>query len=162
MPNGTEFPCPKCGGKLRFGPPPIGPIGTCYDCWGLWINTQRLRDNRQEFPVGEALHDAASKLLPSEATEPEEDLFCPDCPSGVLVQQRVSEVELEWCPLCRGIYLDKGERERLLGLPAADSLRKKIFTPRFSPGPDSPSAESVLSIGYVLEFLADILTDFVD
>jgi hypothetical protein len=121
-----------------------------------------LKENRQEYPVGEALHDAVSKLLPSEATEPEEDLFCPDCPSGVLVQQRVSEVELEWCPLCRGIYLDKGERERLLGLPAADSLRKSSFTPRFSPGPDLPSAESTLSVGYVLGFLTDILSEFVD
>jgi hypothetical protein len=121
-----------------------------------------LRDNRQQFPVGKGLHDAASKLLPSEATEPEEDLFCPDCPSGVLLQQRVSEVELEWCPLCRGIFLDKGERERLLGLPATDSVRKSTFTPRFSPGPDLPSADSVLSIGYVVGFLADILTDFVD
>ena len=162
MPEVSEFPCPKCGGQLRFGPPPSGPVGTCYDCWGLWINTKRLRDNRKDFPVGEALHEAAAKLLPNEAIEPETDLFCPDCPSGVLLQQRVGEVELEWCPLCRGIYLDKGERERLLGLSAADSTPRRIVAPRFSASADLPSVASVLSVGTALEILADILTDLVD
>ncbi|MBF0140866.1 MAG: zf-TFIIB domain-containing protein [Magnetococcales bacterium] len=42
-------------------------------------------------------------------------LVCPNCTVGMLVVQR-SGVELDTCPQCRGIWLDRGELEKLLQL----------------------------------------------
>ena len=41
-------------------------------------------------------------------------LLCPNC--NVSMQNvRRSEVELDMCPSCRGVWLDRGELEKLLG-----------------------------------------------
>ncbi|MBF0131977.1 MAG: zf-TFIIB domain-containing protein [Magnetococcales bacterium] len=40
-------------------------------------------------------------------------LLCPNCNVGMLVVQR-SGIELDTCPQCRGIWLDRGELEKLL------------------------------------------------
>ncbi|MBF8271780.1 MAG: hypothetical protein HW380_885 [Magnetococcales bacterium] len=40
-------------------------------------------------------------------------LVCPNCNVGMLVVQR-SGIELDTCPQCRGVWLDRGELEKLL------------------------------------------------
>ena len=152
----SELACPKCVGPLRFGTDPRGPVGTCYDCWGLWIDTPHLEALRQEYPVGTALHRATRQLRPEQASP--SDLLCPFCAGEHLVQQVIRGVEVEWCPACRGIFLDKGERQRLVGSPAAKPTSAL-------PGPAAPSLGGgtaggwgALGVGEVLAGLAEILT----
>jgi Zn-finger nucleic acid-binding protein len=38
---------------------------------------------------------------------------CPNCNETLLMTQR-SNVEIDYCPNCRGIWLDKGELDKLL------------------------------------------------
>lgn len=40
-------------------------------------------------------------------------LICPNCNVG-MTQINRSEVELDMCPQCRGVWLDRGELEKLL------------------------------------------------
>ncbi|MBF0144927.1 MAG: zf-TFIIB domain-containing protein [Magnetococcales bacterium] len=40
-------------------------------------------------------------------------LVCPNCEVGMLVVQREG-VELDTCPRCRGVWLDRGELDKLL------------------------------------------------
>lgn len=40
-------------------------------------------------------------------------LVCPNCEVGMVVVQR-SGVELDTCPRCRGVWLDRGELDKLL------------------------------------------------
>ncbi|MBF0142048.1 MAG: zf-TFIIB domain-containing protein [Magnetococcales bacterium] len=40
-------------------------------------------------------------------------LVCPNCAVGMVVVQR-SGIELDACPQCRGVWLDRGELEKLL------------------------------------------------
>ena len=89
----TDLACPKCVGPLRFSGEPRGPVGTCYDCWSIWIDTQRLNELRKEYPVGNALYRATQDLKPEEAEAT--DLLCPSCPAGNLVRQKIRGVELE-------------------------------------------------------------------
>lgn len=111
-----EARCPKCASDLRFGPDGDAPVGSCYECWGLWVHTPRLRTIRGPVHgAASALCRATDEFDPSQAKNTE--LACPFCPGERLVRQFVRTVELEWCPSCRGIYLDSGERERLIGLP---------------------------------------------
>lgn len=39
---------------------------------------------------------------------------CPTCPSASLVISERSGVEIDYCPQCRGVWLDRGELDKLL------------------------------------------------
>jgi len=153
----SSLACPKCVGPLQFGPEPRGAIGTCYDCWGLWIDTQQLHAIHKDYPVGSSLYKATTELRPENAKET--DLLCPACADGHLVRQNLRGVELEWCSICRGIYLDKGERERLLGLATKKPARGTIAGPPVGLGDGTSNMWGLMAVGEVLEVLASILTD---
>jgi Zn-finger nucleic acid-binding protein len=156
----TDLACPKCVGPLRFGGEPRGPVGTCYDCWSIWIDTALLNELRKEYPVGNALYRATQELKPEEA-EPT-DLLCPSCPDGKMVKQTIRGVEIEWCPLCRGICLDQGEKERLVC--AAKESRSKSAPQLRAEGPstDLPDLAGTMLVGDILSGLAEIITEFWD
>lgn len=39
---------------------------------------------------------------------------CPNCPDTTLVMTDRQGVEIDYCPACRGIWLDRGELDKLL------------------------------------------------
>lgn len=39
---------------------------------------------------------------------------CPHCPDSTLVMSDRQGVEIDYCPSCRGIWLDRGELDKLL------------------------------------------------
>lgn len=46
---------------------------------------------------------------------------CPSCPDTTLVMTDRQGVEIDYCPVCRGIWLDRGELDKLLERAAAVS-----------------------------------------
>ncbi len=54
---------------------------------------------------------------------------CPSCPDSTLVMTDRQGVEIDYCPACRGIWLDRGELDKLLdkaataAAPAAPAAR---------------------------------------
>ncbi len=44
---------------------------------------------------------------------------CPSCPDTTLVMADRQGVEIDYCPACRGIWLDRGELDKLLDRAAA-------------------------------------------
>ncbi len=45
---------------------------------------------------------------------------CPNCPDTTLVMSDRQGVEIDYCPACRGIWLDRGELDKLLERAAAN------------------------------------------
>ena len=39
---------------------------------------------------------------------------CPNCNETLLMMER-SRIEIDYCPSCRGVWLDKGELDKMLG-----------------------------------------------
>lgn len=39
---------------------------------------------------------------------------CPHCPSTALVIAERSGIEIDYCPQCRGVWLDRGELDKLI------------------------------------------------
>ena len=39
---------------------------------------------------------------------------CPSCPDTTLVMSERQGVEIDYCPSCRGVWLDRGELDKLL------------------------------------------------
>ena len=47
---------------------------------------------------------------------------CPTCPDSTLVMTERQGVEIDYCPACRGVWLDRGELDKLIeraGTPPA-------------------------------------------
>ena len=43
---------------------------------------------------------------------------CPTCANSVLVMAERQGVEIDYCPTCRGVWLDRGELDKLLAVSA--------------------------------------------
>lgn len=62
---------------------------------------------------------------------------CPNCPSTTLVMSDRQGVEIDYCPSCRGIWLDRGELDKLLEKSAtAATLVAPTADPRARQRPD--------------------------
>ncbi len=46
---------------------------------------------------------------------------CPTCPDATLVMSDRQGVEIDYCPACRGIWLDRGELDKLLDRASAQA-----------------------------------------
>jgi uncharacterized protein len=57
---------------------------------------------------------------------------CPVCPESTLLMSDRQGVEIDYCPSCRGVWLDRGELDKLVQLAGRQDVRPD--TPR---APDS-------------------------
>lgn len=46
---------------------------------------------------------------------------CPTCVNALLVMSERQGVEIDYCPQCRGVWLDRGELDKLLDRAAAQT-----------------------------------------
>ena len=58
---------------------------------------------------------------------------CPSCPETTLVMTERQGVEIDYCPACRGIWLDRGELDKLLDKAAAATAPAAPFVPASAP-----------------------------
>lgn len=60
---------------------------------------------------------------------------CPSCPETTLVMTDRQGVEIDYCPACRGIWLDRGELDKLLDRAASVSAPAAVVVPASGPEP---------------------------
>lgn len=46
---------------------------------------------------------------------------CPHCPDATLLMSERQGVEIDYCPQCRGVWLDRGELDKLIDISTAAS-----------------------------------------
>lgn len=63
---------------------------------------------------------------------------CPACPDTTLVMTDRQGVEIDYCPTCRGIWLDRGELDKLLDRAATATAAAPVpsQTPQHHRRPD--------------------------
>lgn len=54
---------------------------------------------------------------------------CPACPDTTLVMTDRQGVEIDYCPACRGIWLDRGELDKLLDRAATATAAAPVPSP---------------------------------
>lgn len=56
---------------------------------------------------------------------------CPTCPDQTLTMTERSGVEIDYCPSCRGVWLDRGELDKIIDRsgPASTSPTRDERTP---------------------------------
>jgi uncharacterized protein len=59
---------------------------------------------------------------------------CPACPDQVLTMSERKGVEIDYCPSCRGVWLDRGELDKIVEKASAE-----FASVQAAPAPPSPS-----------------------
>lgn len=66
---------------------------------------------------------------------------CPHCPSTTLVMSDRQGIEIDYCPDCRGVWLDRGELDKLIERASNDISPSGGNAPRTSRRDDDNSDE---------------------
>jgi Zn-finger nucleic acid-binding protein len=66
----------------------------------------------------------------------EKTMKCPGCPESTLVMSDRQGVEIDYCPGCRGVWLDRGELDKLIersasAAPARSQATSNVRQPDF-------------------------------
>jgi uncharacterized protein len=61
-------------------------------------------------------------------------MTCPNCGETLLMAERL-KVEIDYCPKCRGVWLDKGELDKLLDIAAEQTAPPQQQQPNFQQPP---------------------------
>jgi uncharacterized protein len=64
-------------------------------------------------------------------------MLCPTCPASTLVMADRSGIEIDYCPTCRGVWLDRGELDKIIERTAVAAAPAPA--PVAAPMPSSPS-----------------------
>ena len=79
-------------------------VDSCPECFGLWFDREELKE------LSQRLEENGSSR--TEMAHPRQsDRLCPACRKA-LVESSLGEVLVDFCPHCRGIWLDQGELNR--------------------------------------------------
>lgn len=108
----TRAACPRCGGKLEILREGGYPREQCAACGGTWLDSGDLT---------RAVGVSRRIRLPDEGPV-HLDIRCVRCPNQVLVELPYpgTDVSIDVCPDCRGVWLDPGELDRLRTAVGAD------------------------------------------
>lgn len=56
---------------------------------------------------------------------------CPACETSTLTLAERQGVEIDYCPDCRGVWLDRGELDKIIDRAAAAEAPRPVPTPRY-------------------------------
>lgn len=54
---------------------------------------------------------------------------CPSCTDSVLVMSERNNIEIDYCPSCRGVWLDRGELDKILANAKLSSVHEEVQRP---------------------------------
>lgn len=60
---------------------------------------------------------------------------CPNCPQVALVMAERHGVEIDYCPHCRGVWLDRGELDKILDRAVTPIAQPQTTTSPFNTHP---------------------------
>ncbi|MCX8519945.1 MAG: zf-TFIIB domain-containing protein [Rhodoferax sp.] len=51
---------------------------------------------------------------------------CPNCKDAILVMSQRQGVEIDYCPDCRGVWLDRGELDKILEKESSQMMQAQV------------------------------------
>ncbi len=81
------------------------------------------------------------------ATQPVPVMACPICRTGLVLSER-QEIEIDYCPTCRGVWLDRGELDKIIERSARDVAQRQAGAPPWPAGPERHFGHGGYEHGY--------------
>ena len=149
----TDEDCPRCDAKLDLYSLLEIEFEGCPKCHGLWLDRDELRKLKNKVGIGELhwLNGEVDNI--GQAAAVASKRVCPRNDNGNLLSVVFgkSSVVLDWCPKCQGIWLDRGEYDKIVdylrseaGQSTIKDVEKEIredVKRLFKSGSESPVAE---------------------
>lgn len=120
--------CPNCNEELTKKKLETIEVDECVSCKGLWFEDDELRQakdaadadlNWMDFEIWK--HQDKFKVSPKNRP-------CPKCQKPMpVVKYGATGVNIDCCPQCKGVWLDKGEFKKIV-----KSLQKELLTKSFT------------------------------
>ncbi len=75
---------------------------------------------------------------------------CPQCPESILVMSDRQGVEIDYCPQCRGVWLDRGEIDKIIerSMTAIPAQQQAAPAPQQKPYPQTQQRQDFEHSGY--------------
>lgn len=119
--------CPKCDRPMEIQAIDNADIDVCSTCKGVWFDHDELRQakdqlepdlNWMDFEIWK--HQDKFKF----STKP---VMCPTCQDGmVTLDYDQTGVMIDYCPQCKGIWLDRGEFKKIIDALEMEMANKSI------------------------------------
>lgn len=120
--------CPCCNAGLRSKMIKDVEVHECDECKGMWFEDDELR--RAKDSTDEDLNWVDFEIWKhkDKVKARSRNLKCPQCNrSLVAVDYGDAAIEIDYCPQCRGTWLDKGEFKKI-----TEALTEELLTKPFS------------------------------
>jgi len=96
--------CPRCNRNLYIVERGGLKLDTCPTCEGIWFDKSEL---------DELMGDGSTELLIEITGKIRgEGMLCPQCRERMTTHE-VFDVYVDHCPVCKGIWMDRGETEKI-------------------------------------------------
>ena len=119
--------CPKC--KIELKPKVIGEttVDECSKCKGLWFDKDELRKVKDFTDSDLNWLDFEIWKHEDKFIQKKTSLICPNCNTNTKsINYGDTSIEIDFCPTCKGIWLDKGEFNKII-----TALEKEIINKSF-------------------------------
>lgn len=73
---------------------------------------------------------------------------CPACRTVDLLMSERSGIEIDYCPTCRGVWLDRGELDKIIDRAATTSAQPKPQAPQAQPAHYNSQGHHDAGYGY--------------
>ncbi len=106
--------CPRCKTPLKTKILECVEVDECQNCKGIWFDKGELRQTKDNFDSD--LNWMDFEIGPQTEFKAQEDpISCPHCGKKmVLVNYDKTDVEIDYCQYCNGVWLDQGEFGKII------------------------------------------------
>jgi len=117
--------CPKCGTELEMWDVERVELNRCPTCKGQWFDDQELRKVKDLAGTDLNWMDFELWKHPDRFGASPGGSLCPRCDKGmVAIDYDNTEIEVDLCTVCRGVWLDRWEFEKIIAALTEELLTK--------------------------------------
>lgn len=121
------YNCPKCHVALESKEIKKVTVDLCPKCEGVWFEKGELRQAKDATDPDLNWLDFEIWKHKDRFKHSASSLKCPACGlQTVTLKYGDSEVEIDYCPKCRGVWLDKGEFIKIIESLTVELLTKPL------------------------------------
>ena len=119
--------CPKCNIAFENKEIKSLTVDVCPTCEGVWFEEDELRQAKDFTDTDLNWLDFEIWKNKDKFKSSESNIKCPDCGlQTVALEYGETDVEIDYCLECKGVWLDKGEFIKII-----EALTKELLTKSF-------------------------------
>jgi Zn-finger nucleic acid-binding protein len=119
--------CPKCNGAMEARAVDAFEIDVCSKCSGIWFDQDELRKTKDETDPHLSWMDFQIWKHEDRFRFSEQGTKCPACEINMVkIDYDDTGVEIDYCPQCRGTWLDEGKFANIVAALESELANKSL------------------------------------